>query len=231
MRNIFLSAALLLGLGLSAQSADSTANSSDKYQMWKNRHAIAFHAGLPGYGLEYAYNLNRSFNVRLAYSTFAVADISTDLEINGQSVNVNASASSSVVDLLFEYQPSSNVAFKLVGGISYLGGVGVNPVILLNDDIGYGDLIIANEDIGEIDLDVTWSGIAPYIGFGFGRAVPKKRVGFGLEFGTYYAGGPDVTIVATDMLQNTSEEAEEMEENLASYAWVPRIMARLAIKL
>jgi hypothetical protein len=33
------------------------------------------------------------------------------------------------------------------------------------------------------------------------------------------------------MLENTSEEAAELEENLASYAWVPRVMARLAIKL
>ena len=31
--------------------------------------------------------------------------------------------------------------------------------------------------------------------------------------------------------ENTSEEEAELEDNLASYAWMPRLMARLAIKL
>ena len=109
--------------------------------------------------------------------------------------------------------------------------MGVNTLILLNDDIGYGDITIDNEDIGDIDLTVSWTGVAPYMGFGFGRAIPKNRVGFGLEFGAYYAGGPDVDIAASGMLTNTSQEAAEMQDNLASYAWMPRIMARLAVKL
>lgn len=215
-------------------STDTTAKASssdDLYPMWQNRHALALSGGLPGFGVEYAYNINRSLNIRAGFLSFALNDFNTDLEISGQSVNVNANLSSQVYDVLLEYQPSSNSAFKLVAGFGYLNNVGVNTLILLNDDIGFGDLTIDNEDIGDIDMTITWSGFAPYMGFGFGRAVPKKRVGFGLEFGTYYAGGPSVEITATDMLENTSEEAAELEENLASYAWVPRVMARLAIKL
>jgi len=216
-----------------AQATESSTEveTGDKYLMFQNKHALALNLGLPGIGAEYAYNINRNLNLRAGFLTFALNDFNTDLDISGQSVNVNANLSSQVFELLLEYQPSSNSAFKIVGGLGYLNNVGVNTLVLLNDDIGFGDLLIDNEDIGDIDLTVSWTSIAPYIGFGFGRAVPKKRVGFGLEFGTYYAGGPDVAIVASGMLVNTSEEAEEMEENLASYAWMPRIMARLAVKL
>lgn len=235
----FLTFLLVLGLGSTAWAQEETNTTTtestdelvDKYEMWQNRHAIALSAGLPGYGLEYAYNLNRSLNLRAGVLMFTFNDFNTDLDINGQSVNVNANLNSMVYDLFLEYQPSSKVAFKLVAGVAYLNKVGVNTLILLNDDIGYGDITIDNEDIGDIDLTVSWTGVAPYMGFGFGRAIPKNRVGFGLEFGAYYAGGPDVDIAASGMLTNTSQEAAEMQDNLASYAWMPRIMARLAVKL
>jgi len=215
------------------QATESTTEEepADKYLMFQNKHALALNFGLPGFGGEYAYNINRNLNLRAGFLTFALNDFNTDLDISGQSVNVNANLSSQVFDLFLEYQPSSNSAFKLVAGMGYINNVGVNTLILLNDDIAFGDLTIANEEIGDIDINITWTSLAPYVGFGWGRAVPKKRVGFGIEMGTYYAGGPNVDIVATGMLVNTSDEAAEMEENLASYAWMPRIMARLAVKL
>ena len=228
---------IVLGLVFMATTVaqDSTAAkkaaTDELYPLWQNRHAIAISGGLPGFGLEYAYNLNRSLNLRAGFLAFTFNDFNTDMDISGQSVNVNANLTSTVFDLMLEYQPSTQSSFKLVAGLGYLNNVGLNTLILLNDDIGYGDLVIDNEEIGDIDLTVSWTGIAPYMGFGFGRAVPKKRVGFGIEVGTYYAGGPNVDIDASGMLENTSEEEAELEDNLASYAWMPRLMARLAIKL
>ncbi|WP_421751726.1 hypothetical protein [Croceimicrobium sp.] len=212
-------------------TASKASSTEDLYPMWQNRHAIAISAGLPGFGLEYAYNLNRSLNLRAGFLAFTFNDYNTDMDISGQSVNVNANLTSTVFDIMLEYQPSTRSSFKLVAGLGYLNNVGVNTLILLNDDIGYGDLVIDNEEIGDIDLTVSWTGVAPYMGFGFGRAIPKKRVGFGIEVGTYYAGGPSVDIDASGMLENTSEEEAELEDNLSSYAWMPRVMARLAIKL
>ncbi len=230
---------LLTGLGFSTISAqeasDSTSTATeakvDKYPMWQNRSAIGISAGLPGFGLDYAYNINRSLNVRAGFLALSFSDYNTDMEISGQSVNVNANLNSTVFDLMLEYHPTADKAFKLVAGLSYLNNVGVNTLVLLNDDIGYGDLIIDNEEIGDIDITLDYTGIAPYLGFGFGRAVPKKKAGFGIELGAYYAGGPDVTINATGMLENTSEEEQELEDNLASYSWIPRAMMRLTIKL
>jgi hypothetical protein len=228
---------LLVGLGsstvLGQESSDTTTSekSVDKYPMWQKRSAIGISAGLPGFGLDYAYNINRSLNLRVGFLAFSLSDFNTDLDISGQSVNVNANLNSTVFDLMLEYHPTTNKAFKLVAGLSYLDNVGVNTLVLLNDDIGYGDLIIDNEEIGDIDITLDYTGIAPYLGFGFGRAVPKKRAGFSIELGAYYAGGPDVTIEASGMLENTSEEEQELEDNLSSYSWIPRAMMRLTIKL
>jgi hypothetical protein len=228
---------LLVGLGsstvLGQESSDTTTaeKSVDKYPMWQKRSAIGISAGLPGFGLDYAYNINRSLNLRVGFLAFSLSDFNTDLDISGQSVNVNANLNSTVFDLMLEYHPTTNKAFKLVVGLSYLDNVGVNTLVLLNDDIGYGDLIIDNEEIGDIDITLDYTGIAPYLGFGFGRAVPKKRAGFSIELGAYYTGGPDVTIEASGMLENTSEEEQELEDNLSSYSWIPRAMMRLTIKL
>lgn len=215
----------------SEEAAKTKADTTDLYPNWQNKHAIALSGGLPGFGLEYAYNINRRLNIRAGFLAFQLNDYNTDMEVNGQDINLNANLSAGTYDLHLEYQPSSQSSFKLVAGLSYLNNVGVNTLILLNNDMEFGDLTIDNEEIGDIDMTITWSGLAPYLGLGFGRAVPKKRVGFGFEIGSYYAGGPDVQIDASGMLENTNEEEAEMEENLASYAWVPRVMARLAIKL
>jgi hypothetical protein len=233
-----LSLALLLAicLPLAAQDAVVTETPTeepkeDLYPMWQNKHAIAINLGLPGFGLEYAYNINRELSIRGGFTAFTFKNFNTDLDVSGQDVNVNANLNSATYDVFLEYQPWTSSAFKLVGGFGYLNNVGINTLVLLNDDIGYGELIIDNEEIGDIDLSVSWTALAPYIGFGWGRAIPKKKVGFGIEIGSYYAGGPDVEIIASGMLANTSEEAAELEENLASYSWVPRAMMRLVIKL
>ena len=45
---------------------------------------------------------------------------------------------------------------------------------------------------GKVDLDVNINKVRPYLGFGFGRPVPKKRVGFQFELGAWFHGKPEI---------------------------------------
>lgn len=45
---------------------------------------------------------------------------------------------------------------------------------------------------GKVDLDVNINKVRPYLGFGFGRPIPKKRVGFQFELGAWFHGKPEI---------------------------------------
>ncbi len=72
--------------------------------------------------------------------------------------------------------------------------------------------------------------LAPYIGLGFGNAVTR---GFGLllDVGAIYMGSPSVDMTATGMLTPTSQEAEQIEENLAWAQWHPIASIGLSFRL
>lgn len=45
---------------------------------------------------------------------------------------------------------------------------------------------------GKLDLDVNINKVRPYLGFGFGRPIPKKRVGFQFELGAWFHAKPEI---------------------------------------
>lgn len=237
-KHLILALSLVLSASLSAQEESSSEKPSapkreriDPSPKFLGKSAIAVHAGLPGLGFDYAYNLRHNLNLVGRFSMLSISDFAQDLDLSGQDVNINLNLSVMTFGAFAEWLPSRYSSFKIIGGLAYLANLNADTRIRLNQGVGYGDLQIDADEIGEIKVDIDYAGIAPYLGFGFGRAVPKGRVGFGVEVGTYYTGGPLVTVTATDMLQNTSEEGEELQDNLASYAWIPRAMFKLTVKI
>ena len=234
-----LTAAFAMVLGTLQAQQDSTSvksnNNKEKkanpYPMFQNRGAIGVQLGLPGFGLEYAHNLSPHLNARARVNYFVLNDYSTDMELSGQDVNIAVDLNALSTDFLLDYLPFKRSSFHITGGISFVSKMNIDATVLLNQTFEYGDIKITPEEIGQIDIGIDYTGIAPYIGFGFGRSVPKNRVGVGLEVGGYFAGGPQVDVEATGMLSDTSEEEAQLEENLSDYAWVPRASLRISFKL
>lgn len=212
-------------------TASKAAIKADPFLGYGGRSALALNLSSVGIGLEYAHNLNRHLNARLRVSAFTISDFGQAMELGGSPTFVILNADITNADLLLEYLPFSKSSFKLIGGASIIfqGKGTVN--VAYDDVIKYGDITITQEEIGDITIGVDYAGVAPYLGFGFGRAVPKNRIGFGLEIGTYYVGSPDVTVEATEMLAETAQEQETLQNNLSDYKWFPFINLRLAVKL
>ena len=63
-----------------------------------------------------------------------------------------------------------------------------------NQMIGYelGDYLLTPDRNGNINAEIKTSGFKPYIGFGNGRAVPKKRLGFMFEAGVMFWNSPKI---------------------------------------
>ncbi len=193
--------------------------------------ALALNVGAIGFGLEYAYNINTNLNVRGRFNYLQIKDYTTAYDLNGSSVNIIANGNATNLDVLLEYLPFKKSSFKLVGGFSYLISYDASMFVEYSDSIQFGEVTLTKEDIGNVTLGLDWGGFAPYMGFGFGRAVPKGRVGFGFEIGTYYAGAPSVSLDAEGLLADTSEEEADLQAGFDDYRWLPFIQLRLAIRL
>ena len=66
---------------------------------------------------------------------------------------------------------------------------GLKPVGLM-----LGDYFITPDENGNIDARIRVSGFRPYLGLGFGRAVPRKRIGCQFDLGVQFWGTPKVMV-------------------------------------
>ena len=66
---------------------------------------------------------------------------------------------------------------------------GLQPIGLV-----LGDYFIAPDEEGNIDARIRVSGFRPYLGLGFGRAVPRKRIGCQFDLGVQFWGSPRVVV-------------------------------------
>ena len=199
---------------------------------YANKSAIALNLSTTGIGLEYAYNFQPHLNGRVRFNYFSLSDYQRTITLENKPVLITANTDIMNMDLALEYLPFTKSSFKLVAGAAIFFNAKLNVKVNYEGELEYEDIVLSQEEVGDITVDLDQSGFAPYMGLGFGRAVPKNRVGFGIEDGTYYAGSPKVDLSATKMFEPTAtEEKEQLEENLSGYQWLPYITLRLAVKI
>jgi len=197
------------------------------------KNAVAVSLGSSGIGVEYARKVANKLNVRISYHTLEINDQEVDVSsfIDSEDVNFLGSVRSTILYLGAEYVPFSNSSFKLTFGVGFLNDVGVNGLITYKEDVTYGDVTIQAKDVGKVDLQSTWSGTAPFLGIGFGRAIPKNRIGVSFEFGTYFASSPTVNLQADRLLSPTQDQEANLQDAFESLKFIPRAQLKIAIKL
>lgn len=238
---------LLNSLLLSGQNSknDSTQSAADlsKSQMdtlVQKKNAVGLNFGLQGFGLDYGRRLNDRFQIRLRGQVLPFTLEDYALTVSDQDVNVNLDLNITNIGFIVDYHPFAGKSFKLMFGGSYFIENRIEANVALRDSLFFGDdgpdadskgdFVFTPEDIGSVGIKLEWAQVAPYIGLGFGRAVPKKAVGFSVGLGAYYMGKPEVTVNATGMLEDTAEEEDELEENLSDLQWLPQLNFRLSFK-
>ena len=58
--------------------------------------------------------------------------------------------------------------------------------------VAIGDYVLPVDKNGNVSGGLTVKAVRPYVGIGFGRIVPKKRLGFSGELGVQVHGTPEV---------------------------------------
>ena len=73
--------------------------------------------------------------------------------------------------------------------------------------------------------------VKPYIGLGFGRAVPKRRVGVSFDFGAFYMGAPKIKSDNPNMQNMIDCELVDLSDVLKYLSWWPTMSLKINVKI
>ncbi len=134
-------------------------------------------------------------------------DVNADVNIEGQQKNYTVDLEGGLKrtsgNLLFSYYPFKRNTFFLSAG-AYFGGSSIVSIKGHSDEIkndlnsaGQAGIVIGDQELpvdseGNIAGGLEVSSFRPYLGLGFGRAVPKRRVGVLFELGVQFHGTPSL---------------------------------------
>jgi hypothetical protein len=191
------------------------------------------HAGLLGYGADFATRVNPHLILRAGVNFFQLEGFEVVRELAGRSVLIVASNNTLSFDMMGEYYPWQKSSFKLLFGASYIQSLTANAMIMVTDPMMFGEIELTPEQVGEMEIELAYGGMAPFLGIGFGRSVPNKRIGLGLEVGSYYIGSPSVNMNASELLEPSAsaEQEKRFEESFRTLSWLPAVKFRLAVRL
>lgn len=80
---------------------------------------------------------------------------------------------------------------------------------------------------GKVDLSVTTKKVKPYLGFGFGRAIPKNRVGFQFEVGAWMHGTPKIKSSSEISYDASAEGIDGVSDTMSKIQFWPQMTFRL----
>ncbi len=83
------------------------------------------------------------------------------------------------------------------------------------------DYTFSAERVGSLNADISYKNpIAPYVGFGLGRA-NSSRFGLNAQFGAAYTGPVSITMEGEGLIGPTAENAPRLESGFDSFRWHP----------
>ena len=187
--------------------AQESQNASNKFF---NHLAIGVNASTTGFGLDLAAPLSPYFTLRAGVDIMPDITFDTDVDVqasghgyNIDDVTLTGSPKRTQASLLVNLYPSKRSSFFVSAG-AYFGGKSLVGIEGQSDQLRelqaqspglgiiIGDCTLPVDAQGRVKGSLDVSGFRPYLGVGFGRAVPYKRVGFLFELGVQMHGTPKV---------------------------------------
>ncbi|WP_044204331.1 hypothetical protein [Flammeovirga sp. OC4] len=226
MKVLLLITYFTIGISLLTVAQDETPASP----AYEGKMAIGIYGGTTGAGIDIARNYSK-FNFAFGFNYLKVSDLEQRVTVQGELMDTKLSMASISLDLRAEYLPFNKSSFKLFAGVAYIPENQIEVKGKYAKPITIGEIEFTTDDIGEIYFNGQWAKFAPYFGLGFGRAVPKRKIGFGFDLGAYYMGSPDVTFSGTEMFSQLESQQEQLRKNLEGYSWLPIMKLRLSYRI
>ena len=166
------------------------------------------------------------------------------------STDVDGIASLGLINgkLLVDFYPVKNGSFHLTGGL-YIGagklvkieGKMQEATDVLNvmkkhghdffNDEFINDSNIPGKDVMHLDGSIGINSVKPYIGLGFGRAIPKRRVNFCVELGAFYQGSPELSSENKSIQNLIDKHLGDITDLLKKASLYPVLSFKINVKL
>jgi len=182
-----------------------------------NHVSVGLAAGTDGVGLQVAAPLGQHFAVRAGYTMMPNIKYKKTLNLGAnpafinpakQEADLEAKLSTGDFSLLFDWHPFLSSSFRITAGAyigkskilsvkntssfvkdAYWGNAGIE---LGTTESIYSTYTIVTDREGNVNADLKVNSFKPYIGIGFGRAVPRKTIGVQFDLGVQFWGTPEV---------------------------------------
>ncbi|MDE5963531.1 MAG: hypothetical protein K2G58_05865 [Alistipes sp.] len=92
-----------------------------------------------------------------------------------------------------------------------------------------GDVKVMTNADGSVSADLKVRSIKPYVGLGFGRPIPRGRVGFRFELGALFHGRPRV--VSDNLLEKNFDELNDVNKFLKNFNVYPQLNFQMTGRL
>lgn len=187
--------------------------------------AIGAKAGTTGLGIEGAWPLTDSVNLRGGYYAF---DYGTDLDEEG--VEYDGDLRLRNAALFADWHPFGG-AFRLSAG-----GVQTGNKFKGSAD---GDLEVGDDTYaGQLEAEVSWSGFAPYLGVGLGNAMRGVVLSYSFDLGVMFTGSPDVRLdgsvndpaLEAAFAEDLERERANLEDELSDAKYYPVVSLGFAYR-
>lgn len=204
-----------------------------------NSLSVGVSAGTTGVGIDVATPVTPHFAIRGGVSFMPGISFDTDVDVDlkdpkleeNSSLNLTGNMKRASGELLVNYYPFLSSSFFVTAG-AYFGGNKLLKVKGHSDKLAeyvnggnQASIIIGDQEIpvdknGNVSGGFKVSGFRPYIGVGFGRAVPKKRIGVQFELGVQFHGSPKLYSSAGDLsgaLADSDDDFTKVMDKLTVY--------------
>ena len=213
MKTKFFSLVCALLLGAAFTSASAQSDNGVKMGLF-NHLSVGVSASTLGYGFDIAMPVSPYLTLRGGVDIMPSITFNTDVDVdvdvagysNSYSVNIEGDTKRTQTYVLANIYPFKRSSFFLSAG-AYFGGAKVvgakgqtdDPQLLnlinnYQDQIGVviGDYTLPFDKDGSVTGSIEVKKFRPYVGLGFGRSVPYRRIGFAFELGVQFHGTPQV---------------------------------------
>lgn len=203
-----------------AAAAPVSAQKSENIYGVANRVALGVGVGTEGIGIDAATCFTKYLSARVGVNFMPDFNMKTDVDVEyrteisdeqltfSDNMKVKGSMGRTTFDVKLDCYPFPNSSsFFVTAGFSF-GGSKIIKVTGHSDEVArlYAEHEVEAKELGikideynvpidengDVEAGVKVSGFRPYFGLGFGRLIPKKRVGFRFEMGVQVHGKPKV---------------------------------------
>ncbi|WP_233268746.1 hypothetical protein [Mucilaginibacter lacusdianchii] len=196
-----------------------------------NHLSLQLQVGTQGVGGDLRYGSDKRFSARAGVS-FIPVKVNNVFSFSGFDGSTNASVKFSNVHLLADFVPFKQArGFRLVGGAAYLYHAQGGMEFLPTGDYKFGNYTVTADDLGKLNMDISWKGVAPYLGIGLFKSFPNRLFNINLDLGTYYLSQPSSHIVGTNLLSDNNQLEPQLNSNIKSYRWLPVLQVNFNFKL